>query len=333
MYVNCDTVCCYNFMLKNVHNSKYCTKNCYWLSQDLMRNKNHKWYRRNKNRTCEYKDCVEIIYWWNSPKKMYCDDHLKQVSYDKKKIKNKKLGKVIVGETTSNCIVCNKKYTLTNANKKTCSKKCNVEHQNNVRKNKWRSKHICQCGNVSHNNRGLILDCSQCIQKKIKKTNWILLDELPKYYSIQCRFECKTCRTESFKSISQVLHKDKRDYNCNSCSRSNVSTHYDNNDKGYFYVVENDLMYKYGVSYRVEDRVNEHKRSNLYPHIQIEFKTLQEAYSFERLVKRFVRENNLEFTGNYNFICGGKTETICKSKAKDVTAKWLLNIMKDKVNE
>lgn len=332
MYVNCDTVCCYNFMIKNKHNSKYCTKNCYWLSQELMRNKNHKWYRRNKNRTCEYKDCVETIYWWNSPKKMYCDDHLKQVSYDKKKIKNKKLGKVIVGKTINNCIVCNTKYTLTNANKKTCSKKCNMEHQNNQRKNKWRSKHICQCGNVSHNNRGLILDCTQCIKKKINKNNWILLDELPKYYSIQCRFECKTCRTESFKSISQVLHKDKRDYNCNSCSRANLSKHYNKYDKGYFYLLENDLFYKYGVSYRINERILEHKRSNLNHLITVSFTSLEEAYSFEKLVKDYVKENNLEFKNEYNFKAGGKTETIDKNKIQEITAIWLLNLIKEKEN-
>lgn len=329
MLSKCETVCCYNFMITNKYNSKkYCTKKCSYLSQDLMRNKNHKWYRKNNNRTCEYKDCVEIIYWWNSPKKMYCDDHIKQVGYDQKKIKNKKLGKVIVGETTSNCIVCNTKFTLSNANKKTCSKKCSSTRDNELTKNKRRTKHVCRCGNLSHNNRGLVLDCSDCIQKKIKKTNWILLDELPKFYNTQCRFECKTCRTESFKSISQVLHKDKRDYNCNSCSRTNISLHYNKTDKGYFYLMENDLFYKYGVSYRVGERIAEHKRSKLYPYLQIEFNTLQEAYEFEKLVKNFIKENKLQYDKQYNFVAGGKTETICKSKTNEITAKWLLNLIK-----
>ena len=334
MYSNCNNDCCYNFMYQNINDNKlYCTKNCKYVANEINRHKNHRWNRRNNNRICQYKDCVETIYWWNSPKKMYCDEHLKQVGYDKKKIKNKKLGKVIVGETISNCIVCNTKYTLTNANKKTCSISCYKKRENELSKVRLHAKHICKCGNKSHNNRGLILDCTKCINNKIKKTNWILLDELPKYYSIQCRFECKVCRTESFKSISQVLHKDKRDYNCNNCSRSNISLHYDKNNKGYFYLLENDLFYKYGVTYRIEERINEHKRSNLYPLLTIEFDTLQQAYSFERLVKRYVRDNNLEYKKQYDFACGGKTETICKTKEKNITAKWLLNIMKDKVGK
>ena len=48
------------------------------------------------------------------------------------------------------------------------------------------------------------------------------------------------------------------------------------------------------------------------------------------MLRRFTRENNLRYTGRYNFIYGGRTETICKKKAKTIPGKWVVQLIKSK---
>ena len=241
---------------------------------------------------------------------------------------------VIVGHTKKTCVnpQCNKTYLVSRANQIICGlsdcKKYLKNKKSRERRNKNKAIFYCECGNKSHNQFGKNKICKSCIVSIINKNNWILLSDIPQHYNKYIKVECKTCRLTSEKQVSHLTNNNKRDKNCNNCSRVNVSTHYNKTDKGYFYLLENDLFYKYGVSYRIDERIAEHKRSKLYPYLLIEFNTLQEAYEFEKLVKNFIKENKLQYDKQYNFVAGGKTETICKSKTNEITAKWLLNLIK-----
>lgn len=241
---------------------------------------------------------------------------------------------VIVGHTKKTCVnpQCNKTYLVSRANQIICGlsdcKKYLKNKKSRERRNKNKAIFYCECGNKSHNQFGKNKICKSCIVSIINKNNWILLSDIPQHYNKYIKVECKTCRLTSEKQVSHLTNNNKRDKNCNNCSRANVSTHYNKTDKGYFYLLENDLFYKYGVSYRIDERIAEHKRSKLYPYLLIEFNTLQEAYEFEKLVKNFIKENKLQYDKQYNFVAGGKTETICKSKTNEITAKWLLNLIK-----
>ena len=241
---------------------------------------------------------------------------------------------VIVGHTKKTCVnpQCNKTYLVSRANQIICGlsdcKKYLKNKESRERRNKNKAIFYCECGNKSHNQFGKNKICKSCIVSIINKNNWILLSDIPQHYNKYIKVECKTCRLTSEKQVSHLTNNNKRDKNCNNCSRANVSTHYNKTDKGYFYLLENDLFYKYGVSYRMYERIAEHKRSKLYPYLLIEFNTLQEAYEFEKLVKNFIKENKLQYDKQYNFVAGGKTETICKSKTNEITAKWLLNLIK-----
>lgn len=241
---------------------------------------------------------------------------------------------IIVGHTRKTCVnpQCNKAYIVSRVNQIICGlsdcKKYLKNKESRERRNKNKAIFYCECGNKSHNQFGKNKICKSCIVSTINKNNWILLSDIPQHYNKYIKVECKTCRFTSEKQVSHLTNNNKRDKNCNNCSRANVSTHYNKTDKGYFYLMENDLFYKYGVSYRVDERIAEHKRSKLYPYLQIEFNTLQEAYEFEKLVKNFIKENKLQYDKQYNFVAGGKTETICKSKTNEITAKWLLNLIK-----
>ena len=241
---------------------------------------------------------------------------------------------VIVGHTKKTCVnpQCNKTYLVSRANQIICGlsdcKKYLKNKESRERRNKNKAIFYCECGNKSHNQFGKNKICKSCIVSIINKNNWILLSDIPQHYNKYIKVECKTCRLTSEKQVSHLTNNNKRDKNCNNCSRANVSTHYNKTDKGYFYLLENDLFYKYGVSYRIDERIAEHKRSKLYPYLLIQFNTLQEAYEFEKLVKNFIKENKLQYDKQYNFGAGGKTETICKSKTNEITAKWLLNLIK-----
>ena len=243
---------------------------------------------------------------------------------------------IIVGHTRKTCVnpQCKKTYLVSRVNQIICGlsdcKKYLKNKESIIRRRNNKRLIVCSCGNTSHNQFGKNKLCLDCIKNLIKKTNWIILSEIPEHYNKYIKVECKTCRLTSEKQVSHLTNNNSADKNCNNCSRANVSTHYNKSDKGYFYLLENDLFYKYGVSYRIDERIAEHKRSKLYPYLQIEFNTLQQAYQFEKLVKDFIKENKLEYEKNYNFVAGGKTETICKSKTNNVTAKWLMEIIKEK---
>lgn len=243
---------------------------------------------------------------------------------------------IIVGYTQGNCIntKCNKTFIYTRSNQLSCGlSKCKTFLKNKEAKSrriKNKTLFHCECGNKSHNQFGKNKMCNTCIVLTINKHNWILLSNIPQYYNEYVTVECKVCRNDSQKQVSHLINKNKADKNCNNCTRANLSKHYNKYDKGYFYLLENDLFYKYGVSYRIDERISEHKRSKLNHLITISFTSLEEAYSFEKLVKDYVRENNLEYKNEYNFKAGGKTETIDKNKIQEITAMWLLNLIKEK---
>lgn len=243
---------------------------------------------------------------------------------------------IIVGYTQGTCInsKCNKTFIYKRSNQLSCGleecKKFLKNKESKKRRSKNKNIFYCECGNVSHNQFGKNKICKTCIVSTINKHNWIVLSDIPQHYNTYIRVECKACRNESHKQVSHLTNNNAADKNCNNCTRANLSKHYNKSDKGYFYLLENDLFYKYGVSYRIDERISEHKRSNLNHLITISFSTLEEAYSFEKLVKDYVKENNLEFTSEYNFRAGGKTETIDKNKTQEITAMWLLNLIREK---
>ena len=97
----------------------------------------------------------------------------------------------------------------------------------------------------------------------------------------------------------------------------------------YFYLVENDKFYKFGRSVIIDKRLADHKRQGL--HVVFTTKSNSgKIIEFESMLRRYTLENNLRYTGKYNFIYGGRTETICKNKAKTITGKWLVQLIKSK---
>ena len=102
-----------------------------------------------------------------------------------------------------------------------------------------------------------------------------------------------------------------------------------NNEYKYFYLMENEKFYKYGISNNIQQRVKEHEAQGL----KLIFFTKgngAKIVHYESLIKTFTYENNLRFEGNYHWKNSGHTETICKSKLKQPEVKWLVNTIMDK---
>jgi hypothetical protein len=102
-----------------------------------------------------------------------------------------------------------------------------------------------------------------------------------------------------------------------------------NNKYKYFYLMENDEFYKYGISNNIKQRKRDHEAQGL----KLVFYTTgksTEILKYESLIKTFTYENNLRYEGNYDWKTTGHTETICKTKLKQPKVKWLVNTIMDK---
>jgi len=102
-----------------------------------------------------------------------------------------------------------------------------------------------------------------------------------------------------------------------------------NNKYKYFYLMENDKFYKFGISNYIERRKKEHE----YQGLRLVFYTTgksNEILKYESLIKTFTYENNLRYEGDFDWKTTGHTETICKSKLKQPEVKWLVNTIMDK---
>lgn len=338
MLKKCQTICCYNFFVAD-GKRKYCSKSCVRIKESIAAGRNKKWNRKNTVRICKADNCKTEIAWYEYEQKLYCDEHGKVYQDRLKRERQRRKQGVNQLGNNFDCGYCKKQFIKRTPSHVYCSSKCREEWAAKRRTEQLHSKILCKCGNKPYSYSTHTKDCEKCIRKLLQKTNWILLGELPKRFNTYARFECKVCRSESSKLFWHILQSNKPNtslnksgaLNCWACSNSNRVIKYDlKNDKGYFYLLENDLFYKYGVSYKIKNRLQAHARSNLKPILVIEFDTLQQAYNYEKLVKQFVKENNLDFTGKYNFKSSGKTETICKKKAKTIPGKWVVQLIKSK---
>lgn len=143
--------------------------------------------------------------------------------------------------------------------------------------------------------------------------------------------KCKMCENEFTVYTNCQYYCSKKCFYIEKMEKNRVYAEKTRADKGnlYFYLTENDKFYKFGVTSNHLIRLQAHKSQGIH-----EVFTVQDEYwkvrDLERLIKRFTKENNLRFTGTYNFKNAGRTETICKSKMDNPKAKWIVKLIKSK---
>jgi len=144
-------------------------------------------------------------------------------------------------------------------------------------------------------------------------------------------FNCKVCDKEFIVYANCQYYCSKKCFYKNKAEKRKIVIDQSRIDKGYlyFYLAENDLFYKYGVTRVPITRFQQHKEQGIYKVFMIQGK-YWEIQKFETLLKAFTHENNLRFTGKYNFKNAGRTETICKSKMDNPKAKWVMQLIKSK---
>lgn len=340
MLKKCKTEFCYNFYVdktKNKNQSKYCSKYCQQKNADYKYKNNHKFKRYkeflekgNKNCASGVSDnCVGFIHWWDTNRIncINCANHLDRYRY-KKNVKGSKLSKCI----TPFCF----NFFYGRTNQKCCTRKCNEQYNDIIKKQHiWyflNNPRECQEKNcydyVDERQRNSYTYCNSHLRTGTAYDKGLIV-----YIKDQIQI-CEQCNKE-YKNETKTKCCSENCYIVYRNSKNRIRYHKTNKKyklkKGYeyFYLVENEMFYKFGRSTVINKRLADHKRQGLELVFYSKAKS-KKVLEYETLLKNYTSENKLRYTGNYNFTYAGRTETICKSKLKQPEVKWLVNTIMDK---
>ena len=173
-----------------------------------------------------------------------------------------------------------------------------------------------------------ILYCNNnCYQRNFKRKSNI---KSTKHFGDTIR--CKNCNTKFLLRHSAQEHCNKqcaRDYEYKLRRGKNYKENKKKTTQE-FYLAENEYFYKFGRTGNDLQRFQTHSRIKL----NILYTFTDKFYNiveYERLIKNYVKEHNLKYEPL--FIFDGHTETICKSKLDNPHAKWIVELLKDKVGQ
>ena len=336
LYTNCESPWCFNFS-----KTKRCSPKCRSGNANLYA-RYLKYLETGNTKQCAWgksEDCLGLIN-WHDTQRINCEpcaSHKQRQYMRKKQGINKETGKTYGKCQTEYCF----NFYSGRKNKKHCTRKCRQEHNDIVRRNHFwnrlQNPRTCTadaCSNKidERNATGKSKYCNSCygVLKSPSAYSKGLVTKTK--YKVQV---CKVCKKEFKNKMPTVACSNKCLKTYNAARRviynQRISEKVYRTKPGqeYFYLVENDKFYKFGRSVVINKRLADHKRQGLHV-VFIKKSKAGEVIEFESMLRRFTRENNLRYTGRYNFIYGGRTETICKKKAKTIPGKWVVQLIKSK---
>jgi len=253
-------------------------------------------------------------------------------------------------------IVVDNNYNVGTQNRKDMLKKCTSKWCFNFYVQKRKDKLNCSkdCGmQYANYKRGLhywyrlenpekcmVEDCINTINPKARKycddhcTYRTALKKGFKEQVINKEQYCQVCDKVFYKNgwgkfCSDICFKKSKSARNREKYRETNDRFKLNNKYKYFYLMENDKFYKFGITKNIVHRKRDHEWQGL----KLVFYTTgrsNKILKYESLIKNFTYENNLRYEGNYDWKTAGHTETICKTKIKQPEVKWLVNTIMDK---